>query len=105
MNIVTAIGTRFGASSAGRRSTQSPFLLATYAALAIAVTFGVTLGTSDTASARSCRFGGLGAGCINSHGAIGFNKHGVVVVGRNGNVYAYRRGSSCYWHNNKRVCS
>jgi hypothetical protein len=76
--------------------------MATCAALAIAGMVSL-FGASD-AQAFSCARGAFGAGCVGPRGAVGFNRNGAVVAGRYGNVYAYRRGSTCYWHNNQRIC-
>ena len=71
-------------------------------AVALAGLLGV-LSVSD-ANAFSCGRSAFGAGCIGPRGAVGFNRNGAVAVGRYGNVYAYHRGSTCYWHNNQRIC-
>ncbi len=64
---------------------------------------GVVASTDDAAAAR-CGDSRLGAGCVTSRGAIGVDRYGAVAVGRGGNVYTYRRGSACYWRNNRRIC-
>jgi len=100
MKTITIGNTR----TAGKSSTYIPAraALATCAALAIAGMVSL-FGASD-AQAFSCARGAFGAGCVGPRGAVGFNRNGAVVAGRYGNVYAYRRGSTCYWHNNQRIC-
>ena len=76
---------------------------AKFAAVALAGLLGTVLSVSD-ANAFSCGRSAFGAGCIGPRGAVGFNRNGAVAVGRYGNVYAYRRGSTCFWQNNQRIC-
>jgi hypothetical protein len=73
------------------------------AAVALAGLLGAVLSVSD-ANAFSCARNGFGAGCVGARGAVGMNRNGAMVVGRYGNVYAYHRGSTCFWHNNQRIC-
>jgi hypothetical protein len=73
------------------------------AAVAFAGLLGAVLSVSD-ANAFSCARSAFGVGCVGPRGAVGVNRHGAVVAGRYGNVYAYHRGSTCYWHNNQRIC-
>jgi hypothetical protein len=73
------------------------------AAVALVALLGSALSVSD-ASAFSCARSAFGGGCVGQRGAVGVNRNGAVVVGRYGNVYAYHRGSTCFWHNNQRIC-
>ena len=74
----------------------------TCAALTIAALAGLFSATQ--AQAFSCGRSAIGAGCVSPRGGVAFNRNGAVAVGRYGNVYAYRRGSTCYWRNNQRIC-
>jgi hypothetical protein len=73
------------------------------AAVALVALLGSALSVSD-ANAFSCARSAFGGGCVGQRGAVGVNRNGAVVVGRYGNVYAYHRGSTCFWHNNQRIC-
>ena len=100
MKTNTAGKTRIASKSS--RCIPATAALASCAALAIAGMVSL-FGASD-AQAFSCARSAFGTGCVGPRGAVGFNRNGVVVAGRYGNVYAYRRGSTCYWHNNQRIC-
>ncbi|WP_156163239.1 MULTISPECIES: hypothetical protein [unclassified Bradyrhizobium] len=76
--------------------------ISTCAALTIAALAGLFSATQ--AQAFSCGRSAIGAGCVGPRGGVAFNRNGAVAVGRYGNVYAYRRGSTCYWRNNQRIC-